>query len=558
MFAHRFRAISFFLLFVLTVPFATQAQTDPDIELRKKIDALLDEAFPAELPGAAAVVLRGGEEVYRAAKGKANLELDVPLNAEMVFRLGSITKQFTAAAIMMLVEEGKVALDDEITKFLPDYPTQGTRITVRHLLNHTSGIRSYTGIPGWMQTRVVNDYSVSELINGFKDEPMDFKPGEEFRYNNSGYILLGAIIEKAAEKTYAEFIKERIFTPLKMTGSLYGEHDAIIQNRVPGYDGSKDQPRNAKYLSMTQPYAAGSLLSTVSDLGKWNTALFGGKVVNPESLKLMITDGKLNDGSSVGYGFGLVPGDLRGHKAVSHGGGIFGFATHGVYLPDDDIYVAVLANSTFMDPNRVAIKIAALAAGDPFPEFKAVEVNEKTLQQYVGVYKIDEQARRFVTLEDGKLFTKRTGGNRLEATPWSDTSFFYEQSPSHFEFVLEGDEVTGMNMYQAGSTQPELAVKVDEEMPAERKVAKIDFALYDDYVGEYELGPGFSISVTRDGDRLLAQATGQPEFQLFPASDTDFFLKVVEAELSFVRDENKEVNQIVLKQGGAEMTGQRK
>ncbi len=549
----------------LLVPVTALAQADTTAttafreKLSKDIDELLDANFTSDKPGVSVIVLKGGDIIYKSARGMAELELQVPLTTEMVFRIGSMTKQFTAAAIMLLVEEGKVALTDEITKFLPDYPTQGMTITVEHLLTHSSGIRSYTDMPGWMETRIVNPMTVDELIDGFKIEPMDFEPGKEFRYNNSGYILLGAIIEKASGQTYAEFIQKRIFEPLKLDHSYYGSHESIITNRASGYDGSIDNPTNARYLSMTQPYAAGSLLSTVEDLGKWNTALFGGKVVNEESLARMITNYQLSNGSLAGYGYGLVPGDLRGHKSVSHGGGIFGFVSHGVYLPDDKIYVAVLCNSTGHNPAPLGNKIAAMAAGDPYPVFKALSVGREILERYVGVYKIDDTTRRYVTLDDGKLFTQRTGSSRLAAIPSSETAFFYDSTPSHFEFVVDDKgNVTGMRMFPLGGKEAELAIKVDEEMPAERSIAKIDFALYDDYVGEFELLPGFSITVTRNADRLLAQATGQPEFELFPSSDTVFFLKVVEAEIRFVRENDGKVNRIVLKQGGVEREGNRK
>ncbi|MGI9519428.1 MAG: serine hydrolase [Pirellulaceae bacterium] len=553
------------LFFVaLSVPQVMEAQTATAesidrAELVRKIDAMLEEAFAADQPGAAVIVTRGGQTEYVAARGMADLELEVPLRADMVFRLGSITKQFTAAAIMLLVEEGKVSLDDEITKFLPDYPTQGATITVEHLLTHTSGIRSYTDMPGWMETKIVNPLTVKELVDGFKNEPMDFQPDEQFRYNNSGYILLGAIIEEASGQSYADFIRERIFEPLQMSHSYYGDHADIINNRAAGYDGPLDNPQNAKYLDMSQPYAAGSLLSTVEDLGKWNRALFGGKVVNKESLERMTTNYRLADDSEAGYGYGLVPGDVRGHKSVSHGGGIFGFVTYGTYLPDHDVYVAILCNSTSHNPGRLGSRIAALAAGDPFPEFKAVEISEDILQRYVGVYKIDEESRRYVTLEDGQLFTIRTGSSRLAALPFSETEFYYEATPSHFEFVVDDEGVvTGMRMYQGGSKTAEAATKVDEEMLAEREIADVDFAIYDDYVGEYELAPGFSITVTRDGDRLLAQGTGQPALEIFPASETTYFPREVEAEMTFVRDEDGKVNELMLKQGGAEITGKRK
>ena len=198
------------------------------------IDALLRGSFPAERPGAAVIVVKDGRTLFRKAYGMANLELGVPLQPDMVFRLGSITKQFTATAILMLAEEGKLSLQDPIEKHLPGYPTQGHVITIEHLLTHTSGIQSYTDLPGWMTSRIQGPMTVTELIDGFKKEPMQFAPGEKWAYNNSGFILLGAIVEKASGKTYEAFVRERIFLPLGMTSSYYDRTETIIPKRAPG------------------------------------------------------------------------------------------------------------------------------------------------------------------------------------------------------------------------------------------------------------------------------------------------------------------------------------
>ena len=219
-----------------------------------QIDAIVSTAFAADQPGAAVIVVLDGQVVYRKAVGMASLELGVPLQPDMVFRLGSLTKQFTATAVMLLVEQGKLGLKDPIDKYLPGYPMQGHLITVEHLLTHTSGIQSYTDIPGWMTRRIVNEMTVQELVDGFKKEPMQFAPGEQYRYNNSGYVLLGAIIEKVAGKSYEAFVTEHIFKPLGMNSSFYGSNEPIIRKRAQGYTGPSDKPANARYLSMTQPY----------------------------------------------------------------------------------------------------------------------------------------------------------------------------------------------------------------------------------------------------------------------------------------------------------------
>ena len=533
------------------VPLSASAQS------AEQYQSVLAALYLGDEPGAAALVARDGDVVFLGASGMASLELGVPLEPDMVFEIGSITKQFTAAAIMMLLEEGKLALDDPITKFLPDYPAYGEDITVEHLLTHTSGIVSYTEIPGYVASEARKDVSLEELIDVFKDLPVEFEPGERYAYNNSGYIVLGAIIEKASGMPYADFIEKRIFEPLGMNDSYYGSHSRIIARRASGYSLEGDTYTNASFLSMTQPYAAGALMTTVEDLLRWNQALFGGQVVSDESLERMTTPYTLNNGNSTGYGYGLAVGDVRGHAAIRHGGGIFGYVTDAIYLPEQKVFVAAFSNNTGKNVSMAGSKLAALAIGDPYPEFEEIALDEEVLARYVGVYQIDEEAQRIVTVEDGQLYTQRTGGQRVEAFPASETHFFYKGSLSHFEFVLEDGEVTGMLMYQGGSKEAEEAVKVSDEVPV-REAIDLDPAIYDDYVGVYELGPGFELTVTREDEVLMAQATGQEKVQLFPESETEFFIREVDAQITFVRGPAGTVDELILHQGGRDMPAVRK
>jgi CubicO group peptidase (beta-lactamase class C family) len=524
------------------------------------IDALLKASFPADRPGAAVIVTKGGETLFRKAYGMADLELGVPLQPDMVFRLGSITKQFTAAAILMLAEEGKLSPQDPIEKHLPGYPTQGHTITIEHLLTHTSGIQSYTDMPGWMTSRILSPMTVTELIDGFKKEPMQFAPGERWAYNNSGYILLGAIVEKASGKTYEAFVQERIFQRLGMTASYYDSTEAIIPRRAPGYRREGDQPRNARYLSMTQPYAAGSLASTVDDLARWDASLYTETLLKKASLEGAWTPYVLKGGKATGYGYGWGVSKLRGRRAISHGGGIFGFSTYAVRLPDEHVYVAVLCNSDSppADPGYLGKKIAALVVGDPFPEPVAITLEPKALERYAGVYRIDESSTRTVTVENGRIYTQRTGGQRLEIRPDAQAEFFYEKSLTRLRFVLDASGRSAeMLLFPEGADEPERALRV-ADAPAERTVAKVDSAVYDAYVGEYEIAPGFILTVTREGDRLMTQATGQQKVEVFPSSETEFFLKVVDAQITFVRGPSGTVDQLVLHQGGRDMPAKKR
>jgi CubicO group peptidase (beta-lactamase class C family) len=368
---------------------------------------------------------------------------------------------------MLLSEEGKLAVSDPMTKHLPSYPSYGQNITVEHLLTHTSGIVSYTGIPGYMLSKVRNDVTVQQLIDVFKDLPVEFAPGERYAYNNSGYILLGAIVEAASGMKYEDFVRKRFFEPLGMKTAYYGCSTCIIPRRASGYDGGPNGVTNQRYLSFTQPYAAGSLMMTVGDLHRWTRALFGGKVVSPASLKRMTTPYVLKNGEPTNYGYGLGIANLRGRRAVRHGGGIFGFSTDALYLPEQDVFVAVFSNQAGggIGPGLPASKLAALALGDPFPEFTEVALSEDVLRRYVGVYEVSKDVRRTVTLRDGALYTQRTGQAQIRATPASDTRFFFRTSVAYFDFVVEGGKVTAMVMYQDGGTQGERAIKVSDKAP---------------------------------------------------------------------------------------------
>ncbi len=293
-----------------TNPVWTHGQAGP-ATAASQYKVILTSAYAGDKPGAAALVAAGGQIVFLDAVGMADIELGVPLAPDMVFEIGSITKQFTSASIMMLAEEGKLSVSDPITRHLPDYPSYGDGITIEHLLTHTSGIVSYTGIPGYMETRVREDLSVEELIDVFDDLPVEFDPGERYAYNNSGYILLGAIVEAASGMRYEDFVRERIFEPLGMDHSYYGCAECLIPRRASGYDGADEGYANQRYLSFTQPYAAGSLMMTVEDLYLWSQALFGGEVVSAESLERMTTPFVLNDGESIDYGYGLGVGGGR-------------------------------------------------------------------------------------------------------------------------------------------------------------------------------------------------------------------------------------------------------
>ena len=421
-------------------------------DLTPKFEEYLNGLAKQNTFSGSVLVARDGKILYSRGVGKANEELDVPNTAQTKFRLGSVTKQFTSASIMLLEERGKLRVTDPICNYLSGCPDAWKELTIHHLLTHTSGIPNYTALPDYgpgMHAPITND----SLIARFKDRPLDFKPMEKWNYSNSGYFLLGVIIEKVSGETYETFLRKNIFEPLGMKDSGYDHFETLLKNRATGYSLQKGVRGNSTYLDMSQPGAAGALYSTVEDLFRWNEALYNGKLVSMKSLEKMTTP-VLNN-----YGYALGTATTFKRKNWSHGGGINGFNTILVRYPAENATIVVLRNQDYgaPAPGRIASDLAAILFG------------EKNVA------------------------------------------------------------------------------------PA---IVKVDPKIYADYVGEYELAPNLTLAISRQGDRLLARAPGQPEIELFPTSETKFILKVVDAQVTFVKDASGKVTHLILNQGG-EMTAKK-
>lgn len=547
-------------VFSLTNPSAQAAasKTSND-DLARYADQLFSQTYPANEPGAAVLVMKDGQVVLRKGYGMAHLELGVPIQPDQVFGIGSITKQFTATAILMLQERGKLSVDDEVTKYLPDYPTHGQKITIDHLLTHVSGIPSYTGLIEW-RPQARKDMTVQQVIDLFKDKPLEFNPGEKWAYNNSAYILLGAVIEKVSGKSYEDFIEQEIFAPLGMKSSRYGHQREVIPGRVAGYDQTADGGYQiAEYLSMTQPYAAGSLMSTVDDLALWAEALAGGKVLKKESLERMTTPAKLESGMSTKYAYGLGVSEGDGARIVEHGGAIFGFVSHLLHVPGQRLVIVVLSNIPPQEPGpgSLAYRVALKSLGRPWEERKAVQLDPSTLDEYAGVYRFDETTIRAIFHKGDKLIAQRRGGERHEILAASRDEFFYEDSDSRIHFRRDAQgKITGMDFLQRLGPD-EIGAKTDEPFLAERQAIQVDPGLYDAYVGVYELAPGFHLTLTREGDRLIGQPTGLPKAELFPESETKFFLQGEDVQVEFQRGPDGKATGLTLFQGGRQTPGKR-
>jgi CubicO group peptidase (beta-lactamase class C family) len=322
-----------------------------------KIDSLITSKFKAEGPGGVFLAAKNGKIIYRKAFGMANLEMDVKMKPESVFEIGSMTKQFTAVSVLMLAEKGKLNVNDEIKKFIADYPN-GNAITIHHLLTHTSGVKDFTSMKS-IKDIARRDLSPKELVDFFKNEPSDFKPGEQYKYCNSGYVLLGYIIEIVSGQTYEEFVTENIFKKIGMENTFYASHEKIIKNRVAGYR-DKEHYVNANYISFSTPYASGSIMSNVDDMLKWQNAINSNALLNPVFTEKAFTNYQLINGVNIDYGYGWHLKKVKDKIVREHGGSIFGFKSMGVYEPTEHIYVIGLSNCDCNSPTSITRDIASL------------------------------------------------------------------------------------------------------------------------------------------------------------------------------------------------------
>ena len=392
-----------------------------------EFDAVVAPHYRASGPGAAVAVRHRGELAHVRGYGLANLEWGLPIEPDTVFRIGSITKQFTAAAILKLSKEGRLDVDDPIERHLEGYPVGQRRITVRHLLNHTSGIKSYTALPEFWRSLSTRELPLAEMIDVFKDLPPDFEPGERFLYNNSGYVLLGAIIEAVSGKSYGDHLRETFFEPLGLSSTYYLHDRPVTPKRAAGYERLGRQISNATPLCMTWPHAAGALGSNVRDLLRWEAALRGGEVVSPASFAAMTTANRVNNGETFPYGFGLAVHEYRGQTVVGHGGGINGFLTNLVHWPDQDLTIVVLANVTPFPVQQITYALARRALGLADTERRAVSLGEAELAACAGRYRADFGPVTF-TADNGALVSNWPAP-ATRFLPAAQDLFFQEKDP---------------------------------------------------------------------------------------------------------------------------------
>lgn len=567
--------IQLLIAIVLLVSLPVVAQQKAD-----KIDALIKQYVANRQFNGTVLVAEQGKVIFKKGYGMANMEWNIPNTPDTKFRLGSITKQFTSMLIMQLVEKGKIKLDGKVTDYVAEYPkATGDKVTIHHLLTHTSGIPSYTGFPGFFEKMSRDPYTPDAFVKKFSDMPLEFEPGSTFSYDNSGYFLLGVIIEKVTGKSYADVLQENILKPLQLLNTGYDLADPIIPKRASGYEKRGGSYVNAPYLDMTIPYAAGSMYSTVDDLYRWDQALYTEKLLSAKSKTVMFTPFL----SHYAYGWGVSKAKIGSLKdsllLIEHTGGINGFNTIISRIPKDKQLVVLLNNTGGAPLGSIRKNILNILYDQP------VEAPKKpiadALRQPALTDPLDKLRATFMALKADKAYSlsenelnglgyELLGDGKVQQAI-NVFTLNVESFPQSFNvydsrgeaYMKLGDKAAAIRDYKKSlELNPRNTGGIDKlkelgEIVDAPKDATVDEATLESYVGTYQLAPAFAIVITREGNKLFGQATGQQRFELFPESQTKFYLKVVEAKVSFVRNEKGEIDQLILHQNGRDMPGKR-
>lgn len=547
----------------------------------RKIDELVSLYNKYGQFNGSALVADNGKVIFKKGFGLANMEWNIPNQPDTKFRLGSITKQFTATLILQLVEQGKIKLDGKLTDYLPDYRKDtGAKVTIHNLLSHTSGVPNYTAQQGFFQNVSRNPFTVDDFIKKYTSGDLEFEPGTKFNYSNSGYFLLGAVVEKVTGKPYEQVLKENILDPLGMKNSGYDHYNTILSRRATGYSRTPRGYENAPYLDMTIPYAAGSLFSTVEDLYLWDQGLYGDKILSAKSKELMFKPNL----SNYGYGFVMTKIKLGPNKlevpVIQHNGGINGFSTTIVRMVNEQRLIVLLDNTErgeYLD--RIASGIASILYDQSYESPKQSIVDsllktsvETDVASAIKQYRVLKAGATAGQYDFAETELNTLGYRLLQMKKVADAiEIFklnveiYPQASNAYDslgeaYMLHGDKELAIVNYKKSleldpknsNATAQLALLTNAP-----KEIKVDPKLYDAYAGDYELAPSFVITVTNEDGKLMAQATGQSKFELFPLSETEFFLKVVVAQVTFVKNEQGQVTQLILNQNGRKTPGKK-
>lgn len=537
----------FLIIFLARIVVSGQITTE-------KLDSLLKVENTKHGFNGTVLVAQNGKIILEKGYGFKNKKENLLNTANTIYQIGSITKQFTSAIILQLVAAKKMTLQDKLSKYIQGYPG-GDSITVEHLLTHTSGVYNYTNDGDFMRDRSEHPIARDSLLALFEYKPLDFSPGTKFSYSNSGYILLGMIIEKVTGKSYFRVVRENIFELLGMSHSGFDFTNLKNADKATGYAGDLTVPVGIVDSSVS--FAAGALYTTVGDLYKWDRALYTDRIVSQALLQKAFTVYQ----SSYGYGWGIS--ESYGKKTVQHSGGITGFASHILRVPGDQICIIVFTNVASDTPSKISNEINGMFNGktvDLPAARKEITVDTQTLKKYIGEYELAPKFHIFITLENGILQAQATGQGKNALFAEKDNFFFLKTVDAQVEFVSDSAGKTDyLVLYQNGQkvTAKKLGPDRLSPVPAARKEISVDTNTLKKYIGEYELVPTFHIVITLENGALQGQATGQPKFVMYAEKTNFFFLKVVDAQIEFFSDTAGNTDHLNLYQNGLEQKGKK-
>lgn len=440
------RHLIIFVSFILTGLFNPQ-QTLASNDIQSKIDEYIRAYEEINLFSGTVLVAKNNEIIFKKAYGKADYSNNIRNTLTTKFRICSLTKSFTAMAIMQLEQKRLLSRNDTLSKYITDYPA-GDEITIHHLLTHTSGIVNHTELPSFSTDRRLKPCTVNDTINTFKNKPLNFKPGKKFDYSNSNYILLGLIIEKVSGKSYGDFIRENIFESLEMHNSGFEYYGQKFENFAKGYKLLNGNITDADFRVMSNAHASGALYSTVEDLYLWDRALYTQKLIDKSRLSDMFKP------HTTGYGYGWGITKIFNKKVAAHGGDIEGYTAYITRFIDDDACIITLSNFGHTPIGKINIELAAILFGQKYKlPRKAKKDNTvyENYKDYVGQYKLNEKLTFHITQKGNQLFCQLTGQNKLELHPESETKFFFREVEATVTFVRnKKGRVTNLVLNQNG------------------------------------------------------------------------------------------------------------
>lgn len=519
--------------FLFTTAVVTSAPAQ-DVDLSKMLNQKLKTVTSESTSAVAIMAFRDGKVVVKVAGGMADIERKIPATVETKFRIGSITKQFTAMSVIRLAEKGKLSLQDPLSKYFPTLPN-AKEITIENLLTHTSGLHCYTAKLDFYQ-KVTVAAKPEDVIRFFEKDLPDFKPGADFKYCNSGYFLLGEIVAQVSGQSFADYLETEFFKPLGMRNTGVFDNSKPPKEMALGYSFLEEKYQIALDWDMSWAGGAGAMYSTVGDLVLWNEALYSGKVISKESLKKATTPFKSSLGADTGnYGYGLMIGKQRRTPIISHGGGLQGWTAELAYYPEQKCSIAVLTNAMpcnpELNPEMIARSIANKVLEDVFKSVPPPQVDPSikpsAFPQYIGKYDYG-QAVMQITVENNHIYSTITDQQPLELLPMGKDQFFWKDLEAEITFMRnDKGEITAAIHSQNGKSF--LATRITEKIAISEKQS-------DAILGRYQYGPGAIMTFSREGKQLYAQLTGQPKLPIFPVNETTFEWKLVEAKVEFIKD----------------------